>query len=421
NIKGSLRAPRFVQSFLRGTESRIDDAIRSSPPPSLRSRPSVSSIRTISNLSPSSMNGPTSANPNRTSDSLNSAAASAGAHVHYLSGSLFAAPDSPSPAATAFLAHNHRKMSLGTPSSMDATILSPMASPTSTAFVVSRQLDADEPGAALQRKHTASSSLAHLRKNSAAAASISSPAAAAAGAPGGFVNYSGLARSNSFSTGPPRHIAAASPIGRRPYEAERGGFGATDDDDDDDSMDEDDDSASVWVRQGIDPSLAVPGSCADVSSIRSGVSTATTSQPFYRPPPLPASATVLCAASNVAAANSQKPFQFPPSPRQLPGRLQSTGPSASATVATTVPAPSTEAAAAAAATYPSPSSPTLPNVPADHVAPPASACMPVSPSASPPPPARAVPRDPVVPTAGLADQASPEHQLYTEIVSAWNL
>ncbi|KAJ1564738.1 hypothetical protein HK405_014093 [Cladochytrium tenue] len=89
-------------------------------------------------------------------------------------------------------------------------------------------------------------------------------------------HYGGLGRSNSLNNPVGPHPHAPSRLDGRALRSGRLDSSVVfEDNDDDESIEEDDDASSIWVRQGVNPLMAVPGSCADVSSIASGVSNRT--------------------------------------------------------------------------------------------------------------------------------------------------
>ncbi|KAJ1544719.1 hypothetical protein HK405_008432, partial [Cladochytrium tenue] len=124
--------------------------------------------------------------------------------------------------------------------------------------------------------------MAYLRKNS-----IPSLPSVAVG-PMAVIDLGRSSSSSTVSSGNSRHrLAVSVSASQQNFETKsRSDFGDEDDDNDDDSLVDlgDEDAARIWIRHGSDPGLAVPGSCADVSSVVSNKSVDTKLLPYVRRP-----------------------------------------------------------------------------------------------------------------------------------------
>ncbi|KAI9341571.1 hypothetical protein DFJ73DRAFT_945558 [Zopfochytrium polystomum] len=199
NLKESFKSPRFVQSFFRNGGGK--DLGRGNRPPSLRTRPSVSSIRTLNSPAPGELLYPTmdtvppslasasSSQPSSTSTTPLSATTLNHHHQQKYHYHQFSSPDAAAIPPTPPYALGVRKMSFGASATSPATDLPP-SSP--TPFVVSRTSESNDDGL-LPLKAFTSTAQFHHRKNSFRDMPQS---------------VGSLARSNSMSTNEPTTVPA---------------------------------------------------------------------------------------------------------------------------------------------------------------------------------------------------------------------
>ncbi|KAI9335170.1 hypothetical protein DFJ73DRAFT_852066 [Zopfochytrium polystomum] len=275
NFKESLKGKGLFRSV------SMKDPSRGAKAPALRSRPSISSIRSL-NMALDSDRPPAIGTEKYGYNSNDIPTVPPFANLHRkpsFTGHMLKSP-----------VHHDGVESLYTPSS---------ANP----FMVSRAMELHDDALATKvfSVHGTGGSSQFTRKNSLRDATTASA--------------SSLGRSNSFNA----HVSAATPHShrhahqfasstassrsRREVVSPVVGLAShsTPDSDDDGSVDDEEDSASIWRRHGIDPAFAAPGSAADVSSIASGISGASRRTP---------------------ANGAHRHHPFPPSPPSSQARTQ---------------------------------------------------------------------------------------------------